>query len=133
MLHPRICDEADLPRNTAVMELDVSSLEDSRLEPYYREIPRYPTLQMDLAVVVDEDVESRDLETAIREAGGELLYEVRLFDLYRGGRLGEGEKSLAFNLVFCAMDRTLRDEEARSSFDAVVAALWERFGTRLRA
>lgn len=133
LLHPRICDEVDLPRNTAVMELEFSRLEESRAEPHFREIPRFPTLQMDLAVVVDEEVEARDLETAIREAGGELLYEVRLFDLYRGEQLGEGKKSLAFNLVFCAMDRTLRDEEARSVLEDIVFALERGYGARLRA
>ncbi len=133
MLHPRICDDIDLPRNTAVMELEVSVFEETRTEPHFREIPRFPTLQMDLAVVVDEEVEALSLERTIHEAGGELLYEARLFDLYRGEQVGEGKKSLAFNLVFCAMDRTLRDEEARSSFEAIVAALAERFGARLRS
>ncbi len=132
-LHPRVCDHADLPRNIAVMEIELSLFEAARLEPHFREIPRFPTLQMDLAVVVDEEIEASALEKAIRETGGELLYEARLFDLYRGEQLGEGKKSLAFNLVFCAMDRTLRDEEARASFEVIVTALRERFGARLRA
>ena len=133
LLHPRVCDEVDLPRNTAVMEIEFSPLEEEREEPYYREVPRYPALHMDMAVVVGEEVDAEELEEAIREAGGELLYEVRLFDLYRGEQLGEGKKSLAFNLVFCAMDRTLTDEEARRYFDRIVKALGAEFGARLRA
>lgn len=132
-LHPRIAEALDMKVELQVMELDVSVLaEAARTVPPYRDIPRFPAVQMDLAVVVREEVDAEEVERVIREAGGELLREMRLFDLYRGGQLGEGEKSLAYSLVFHAPDRTLRDEEARRVVEGIVRALGERLGARLR-
>ncbi len=132
-LHPRIAEALDLKSGVEVMELQVSALvEAARTVPPYRDIPRHPSSQVDLAVVVREEVESGEVEDIIREAGGELLREVRLFDLYRGEQLREGEKSLAYTLVFYALERTLRDEEVRRSLEAVVDALRTRLGARLR-
>jgi len=132
-LHPRVAEALDLPVGVEIMELDVSTLVKAAREvPPYREIPRFPAVQVDLAVVVREEVEAREVEGIIREVGGELLREVRLFDLYRGGQLAEGEKSLAYNLVFYALDRTLRDEEVRRSVEGIVRALGEKLGARLR-
>jgi len=133
LLHPRIAAEMDLPENTCVMELDMETIVTAAMTIMpYEEIPRFPSIQLDLAVVVAEDVDSLDVEEAIREAGGDLLREVRLFDLYRGEQLDEGEKSLAYGLSFYALDRTLKDKEARSAYEDIVKALGERFGARLR-
>ncbi|WP_458011808.1 phenylalanine--tRNA ligase subunit beta [Candidatus Solincola sp.] len=132
-LHPRLVEALDIKNGVEVMELDVSTLvEAARTVPPYRDIPRFPSVQMDLAVVVREEVDAAEVEGVIREAGGELLREVRLFDLYRGGQLAEGEKSLAYALVFYALDRTLRDEEAHQVVERIVKALGERLGARLR-
>jgi phenylalanyl-tRNA synthetase beta chain len=134
IIHPRVAEEAELPQSTAVMELDVGTIISAKPDLVtYREIPRFPSVQMDLAVVVREGVDAGDVEAVIREAGGELLRDVRLFDLYRGEQLGEGEKSLAFSLSFYALDRTLRDEEARSAYEDIVAALSARLGASLRS
>ncbi len=132
-LHPRVAEALDVPEGLEVMELDVSALvEAARTVPPYRDIPRFPAVQMDLAVVVREEIDAGEVERVIREAGGELLREARLFDLYRGEQLGEGEKSLAYSLVFHAPDRTLRDEEARTAVEDIVRALGEKLGARLR-
>ncbi len=132
-IHPRVAEEAELPQNTLVMELDVGDMiSAARGIVPYRDIPRFPSVQMDVAVVVGEQVDAQEVEALIREAGGELLREVRLFDLYRGEQLGKGEKSLAYRLSFYALDRTLRDEEARSAYDDIVRALSSRLGASLR-
>ena len=133
LLHPRVAADADLPENTCVMELDLAAVvAAAQAVVPYEEIPRFPSIQMDLAVVVAEDVDSLEVEGAIREVGGELLREVKLFDLYRGEQLDEGEKSLAYGLTFYALDRTLKDKEARSAYEDIVDALAARYGARLR-
>jgi phenylalanyl-tRNA synthetase beta chain len=133
MIHPRIASEADLPENTAVLEIELENLIKAALEPVpYEEIPRFPSIQMDLAIVVDDAVCEGDVEGVIKEHGGDLLREVRLFDLYRGEQLDAGSKSLAYSLSFYALDRTLRDEEVRSTYEGIIAALGERLGARLR-
>ncbi|MDD3718615.1 MAG: phenylalanine--tRNA ligase subunit beta [Actinomycetota bacterium] len=133
LVHPRVAAAADVPPNTAVLEIALDPLIAAALEPLpYEEIPRYPSIQMDLAVVVDGGVDAGEVEDVIWEAGGELLREVRLFDLYRGDQLGEGEKSLAFSLSFYALDRTLRDDEVRSVYEGIIAKLAGGLGARLR-
>ncbi|MFW6113919.1 MAG: phenylalanine--tRNA ligase subunit beta [Actinomycetota bacterium] len=134
LIHPRVAEEMTLPLNTAVMEIGMGELLDAVPERLmYKEIPRFPAVQVDIAVVVNDEVDSIEIERLIRKAGGKLLREVRLFDQYRGEQLGEGEKSLAYSLTFNAMDRTLTDEEARSSYDNIVEVLEENLGARLRS
>ena len=85
----------------------------------------------DIALVAEEAVPAGDLLDAIVSAGGKHLEEVRLFDLYRGDRLGLGKKSLAFALSFRASDRTLTDEEIAASMEKIQAAC-AKLGAQLR-
>jgi phenylalanyl-tRNA synthetase beta chain len=73
------------------------------------------------------------IAAAIEEAGGPLLQDARLFDVYRGGPLGAGERSLAYRLHFGAADRTLTEEEVDAAVAAIVGILAARIGARLRA
>lgn len=133
LIHPRVAREADLPERTALMELEVDSLiAEARDVTLYEDIPRFPSINLDIAVVVEEEVDSSQLEEVIRRAGGELLRGIRLFDQYRGEQVGEGMKSLAYSLSFYAMDRTLKDEEAQAALEDIVAALGEELGAKLR-
>ncbi|MEW6554955.1 MAG: phenylalanine--tRNA ligase subunit beta [Actinomycetota bacterium] len=133
LIHPGVAERVDLPTDTAVLEIDLAPLIAASLfTPPYRDIPRFPSIQMDLAIVVGEGVDAGDAEEVIWGAGGELLREVRLFDLYRGEQLRAGEKSLAYSMTFYALDRTLRDDEARSACDVIIAALEKNLGARLR-
>lgn len=88
---------------------------------------------MDIALVVDDGVAAADVVDAVRTGGGELLEDVRLFDVYAGEQVGEGKKSLALALRFRASDRTLKQEEATEARDAAVRAATERLGASLRA
>jgi phenylalanyl-tRNA synthetase beta chain len=93
----------------------------------------FPPVLEDLAVVVDEGVPAGEVENVMRQAGGELLAEVRLFDVYRGEPIPSGKKSLAFSLVAQAPDRTLTDAEAARLRSRVVQALEKELGAKLRA
>ena len=83
-------------------------------------------------MIVAEDVAADDVLSAVRDAGGELLHGVRVFDVYRGEQVGEGRKSLALALTFRAPDRTLTDEDVAPVRDKVVAALRQALGGELR-
>jgi phenylalanyl-tRNA synthetase beta chain len=96
-------------------------------------VPRFPPALQDLAVVVDEAVSAAAVLEAVRAAGGPLLADVRLFDLYRGAPVPAGQKSLALSLLFQAPDRTLTDVEVEAAKGRVLAALAERLQARLRA
>jgi phenylalanyl-tRNA synthetase beta chain len=89
-------------------------------------------VRQDLAVVVDEKRPADDVVAAVRAGGGALLEQVALFDLYRGGQVGEGNKSLALRLEFRAPDRTLTDVEVAERRAAIEREL-ARIGGRLRA
>ncbi|MQM24558.1 phenylalanine--tRNA ligase subunit beta [Glycomyces albidus] len=130
-LHPEVCDRLGLPRRTAAMELDLTALPLPDLAPA-PVISHFPATLIDVAVVVAESVPAGQVEAALREGAGELLDSLRLFDVYRDPKLGEGRKSLAFKLELRAADRTLTNEEGVAVRDAAVAVAAERFGAGLR-
>jgi phenylalanyl-tRNA synthetase beta chain len=98
----------------------------------YYPIPRYPAVTRDLAVIVNADVPTGELEEGIRESAGELLESVTLFDVFVSEKIGEGKKSVAYSLVYRASDRTLTDEEVNEAHERVVRYLEDVFGASLR-
>jgi phenylalanyl-tRNA synthetase beta chain len=87
---------------------------------------------IDLALVVRDDVPAAEVADALREGAGELLEDLRLFDLYTGPQVGDGRKSLAYALTLRAPDRTLTSEEAAVVREAAVAEAERRTGAQLR-
>ena len=130
-LHPAVCDALELPRRSCAMEvnLDAVALPEVARAP---RVPTYPPALIDVALLVDEAVPAADVQEALVAGAGRLLESVRLFDVYTGEQLGTGRKSLAYNLVFRADDRTLTAEEAVAARDAAVAEAAGRLGAELR-
>ncbi len=112
-LHPKVAEAYALgDRAMLAGELDVENLQAVTPGRYaYTPVARFPAALRDIAVVVDRDVTAERLVKEIRAAGGDLLRDVRLFDIYQGGSIPEGKKSLAFALTYQADDRTLTDKE----------------------
>jgi phenylalanyl-tRNA synthetase beta chain len=128
-LHPTL-----LEGEWGVFEIDLESLLAAVPERLvYEDVITYPAVRQDLAFVIDEDVRAGDLVDAAREAAGPQLREMKVFDVYRGGQIAEGKKSIAFSVAFQSSERTLSDEDARQLRDRIVGALAERFGAELRA
>jgi phenylalanyl-tRNA synthetase beta chain len=96
-------------------------------------VPTYPPVLEDLAVVVDEAVTSAVVEEVIRKGGGEYLVKVQLFDIFRGKQVGEGKKSLAFNLTYVAPDRTLTDKEVLNLRKKIIHLLDSELNAELRS
>lgn len=141
-LHPDVVDAFGLGGEAFVVELDLAELEAlGERTPHYRPIPRLPPVTRDVALVVSDDVSAEQVEGVIREAAGELCESVQLFDMFRGGSVPEGHRSLAFHLVYrdpkaaSAPDkaRTLTDREVDQRHAEVVKAATERLGGQLRA
>ena len=97
----------------------------------YEDVISHPAVYEDIAVTVPEEIEASAIRGAVRDGGGELLREARVFDLYHGEQVGEGHKSLALRLEFRAPDRTLTDAEVAEQRAAIETAL-ERLGGSLR-
>ena len=93
----------------------------------------FPAVFQDVSLVVDDDVAAQAVIDAVREGAGELLEDVRLFDVYTGPQIGEGRKSLTLALRFRAADRTLTEDEASAARDAAVRRAGERVGAVQRA
>jgi phenylalanyl-tRNA synthetase beta chain len=128
-LHPLVAREWDLDGGSA-FELDVDALSELTVAaPGYRPVSTFPAVIQDIAVVVAEDVPAADVNAVVREAGGDLLERVRLFDVYRGEQVGEGSKSLALRLEFRAPDRTLTDDEVAEVRRRIEGELGELGGT----
>jgi phenylalanyl-tRNA synthetase beta chain len=133
-LHPVVRESFGLPdMRVAVADLDLGALLAQvpttwLLEP----ISAYPAVLQDLAVVVDEHVPAAEVHRAIVGAGGFLLKEVRLFDVYRGHPVPPGKKSLAFALAFQAPDKTLRDATVAKQVQRIAGQLNRDLGAELR-
>lgn len=133
-LHPKVRERYDLPERPIVAaELDLEVILESIPEGYAVEpVPAYPPVLEDLAVVVDEEVQADEIEALLKGAGGHLLVDVKLFDLYRGEQIPEGKKSLAYSMVYQAPDRTLTDEEVAKIRARVIKKLESDLGAKLR-
>ena len=101
-------------------------------EPTFTPLPKYPSVTRDLALLCDEAVTVADLQNTITAAGGKLLRNVTLFDIYRGKGVAEGKKSVAFSLELRADDRTLTDADSEGVITKVLANLSEKLGAVLR-
>jgi phenylalanyl-tRNA synthetase beta chain len=130
-LHPKVVEALDLPPRTCAFELDLDGvpLRDARPAP---RVSPYPPVTVDVSLVAAADVPAAELAEALTVGGGDLLEDVRLFDVYTGAQIGEGRRSLTYTLRFRAADRTLTSEEANAARDAAVAVAVDRFGATLR-
>ncbi|MET9625126.1 phenylalanine--tRNA ligase subunit beta [Streptomyces sp. NPDC006464] len=132
-LHPRVVKALGLPARTCAMELNLDLVEAASEGPLKApRISSFPVATQDVALVVDAAVPADTVEAALRDGAGELLESVRLFDVYTGGQVDEGKKSLAYALKFRAADRTLTVDEATAARDAAVSLATERTGATLR-
>ncbi|KOX09039.1 phenylalanine--tRNA ligase subunit beta [Micromonospora profundi] len=130
-LHPTVVAALELPRRICAMELSLDALPVAPVTPAPA-VSGFPPALIDVALVVDESVPAEQVRRALEAGAGELLEDVRLFDVYSGAQLGEGRRSLAYKLTFRAPDRTLTVEEAVAARDAAVAVATERLGATLR-
>jgi len=123
----------DLSGRIFLAELDLERL--LKMVPatrYYEPLPRFPEIIRDIAVVVDEDVSNEQIYNAIVMAGGQLLKQVTLFDLYRGEPIPKEKKSLAYSLTYRAEDRTLTDEEVNEIHQRIQQRLEQELGAQVR-
>ena len=133
-LHPRKASSLDVDGRIAVAELELEPLRAAASRAFRLvEVPRFPPIRRDLAFVIDEDVPAGGVQAALEAAAGELLDRSLLFDVFRGGAIPEGRKSLAFALEFRAPDRTLTDQEVEPAVATIVDRLRTELGAELRA
>lgn len=132
-VHPLVAKNYGIDADIYAAELDFTALS-NLLAPAstYVPLPKYPAVSRDIAVVCDEALTVAELVGCIQKAGGKLLREVRLFDIYRGKGIEYGKKSTAFSLTLRADDRTLTDADSDGVISSVLKALETELGAKLR-
>lgn len=131
-LHPAVIERSGLPKGACAMELNLDAVPITETLPAPRVSP-FPAVFQDVSLVVDDGVPAQAVMDAVRDGAGELLEDIRLFDVYTGPQIGEHRKSLTFALRFRALDRTLTEDEASAARDEAVRCAAERVGAVLRS
>ncbi|MCL2757612.1 MAG: phenylalanine--tRNA ligase subunit beta, partial [Coriobacteriia bacterium] len=133
-IHPLVASDFDITAPVVAFELEKEALiSAARPARDYQNVSPYPAMSLDMAVVVSDDVTAERVMQVITSAAGDLLEDLRLFDVYRdAARLGAGKKSLAFSLVYRANDRTLTTEEVEKIHGKVLRKVAGATGAELR-
>ena len=132
-IHPLVAQNYGVDAELYCAELDFGQLLAAEgADPEYAPLPKFPSVTRDIAVVCDEAVTVGQLENAIRKGAKGLLKEVSLFDIYRGKGVADGKKSVAFNLVLRADDRSLTAEEADADVKSILETLEKDCAATLR-
>ena len=133
-IDPGVLDVHGIGERVAYLELDLDAILDlPHGQRIFRPFSLFPSSDIDLAFEVDEGVPASAVEDAIRSAGGDLLWSVRLFDVYRGSGVSEGRRSLAFALRLQAADRTLTDADVAHARQQIVDQVQATLAATLRA
>jgi phenylalanyl-tRNA synthetase beta chain len=131
-LHPQLQAWLDINQPVYVFEIQLDKVLEGCL-PKFEELSKFPEVRRDLAVIVDKSINAGDLVETIREAAGDYLRNLRLFDTYQGKGIDPQRKSLAFGLTFRHSSRTLNDDEITAILSQVIELLNKRYQAVLRA
>ena len=130
-LHPSLENELDLS-TTWVAELDQTAVLQSYVSNF-TELSRFPSVRRDIALLISDNINVRDIQQLIEQTGGELLDSTWLFDVYTGQGVEDGKRSLAFALLWQHPSRTLEDAEIKSGMDNIIQVLENTYQATLRA
>ena len=132
-IHPLVASGYGVDAEVYAAELSFEALYDSHGgKPEYQPLPRFPSVDRDIAVVCDKDITIARLTDCIKRGGGELLRSVKLFDIYTGSHIPDGKKSTAFSLRFRSNEKTLTDAESDEAVKKVLERLAEELGAVIR-
>ncbi|MBR6709384.1 MAG: phenylalanine--tRNA ligase subunit beta [Clostridia bacterium] len=132
-VHPTVAATYGLDSGTLLAALDFETLfTHSSNEIEYKPLPKFPASTRDFSFVCAEALEVGHIEEIMAKAGGKLVEDIRLFDIYRGPQIGEGNKSVSMRVILRAADRTLTVEECDKAAAKIIAALDKELGIKLR-
>lgn len=127
-VHPKT-----LKDDVYVMEISLSKLIKDIKPIKYKEASKYPEIKKDIAFIVPLKMTNEEIETEIKRAGGRLLTNIEVFDVYTGENVGNDEKSIAYNLTFQSPERTLTDEEVMNAFNNIIEKVETKLNVKLRS
>ncbi len=133
-VHPLVSASLDVKDRMYLCELDLEVLNEVADYSYkFQEIAKYPPVERDIAVVLDESVLAADILRAVEKGGGNMLCDKYIFDIYRNPlAIGQDKKSVAIKLIFRLADRTLTEDEVNGKINRILTKLSQEFGATLR-
>ena len=132
-VHPELLDNYDIGKRAYLAEVNITKLvKYSKANKKYVEVPKFPAVERDIAVIVDEIVEVGQIEKIITKKGKKLLESAKLFDIYRDEKIGKGKKSVAYSLIFRDKKKTLSDEEINATMNDIIIELEKNLHAELR-
>ena len=132
-VHPIVCQNYGVKTKVYYAKINIDKLvRYSREDKKYVPVPKYPAVERDIALIVDEEVEVGKIEKVIIKKCKKILEDIKLFDIYRNEKIGENKKSIAFALTFRAQDKTLTDEEINGAMDTIISDLSKELNAELR-
>ena len=133
-VHPLVMQNYGVSVDTYAAELDFDAIfELSNTEKHYKSLPKFPASTRDFSFVCDKELEVGKIEKIMATAGGKLVEDVKLFDIYTGPQVGTNKKSVSLRVVLRAQDRTLTVEEAEKVSEKILKALDTQLGINLRS
>jgi len=133
IIHPEVADAFEAPEKACFFEFEsMAFINAAKTERVYKQIPKFPGISRDIAVVVNKDVAVGDILRTCKSAGGKLLKEVEFFDVYEDSKLGDNKKSVAVSLIFRDDTKTLADTDIQAPYDAILAKLEKTYDAHLR-
>lgn len=126
-VHPNIT-----KKDIYVFELNLNSLYGKTSKLKYKEAFKYPSIQKDMAYIIDKGIDVGDIIKTIKKASNKTLQEVSVFDVYEGENISSDKRSVAFNLVFNGIDRTLTDDEVMEVFNKIIDKVTSTYKAELR-
>ena len=131
VLHPEIEKKLSLNSKTLVFEINLAKINFKKV-PVAQDLSKYPSNKRDIAIIVSNTIPAAEIISVCKQAGGEQLIKVNLFDVYQGDNINEDQKSLAISLILQDKSRTLEEEDITNIVSKCVTALQNRFKALLR-
>lgn len=132
-IHPEVLENYGIEKRAYLAEINLSKIAKySKANKKYVEVPKFPAVERDIAIIVDEKIEVGQIEKIITKKAKKLLEKMQLFDIYRNEKLGENKKSVAYSLIFRDKNRTLSDDEINVVMENIISELKKTLSAELR-
>ena len=132
-VHPEVLLNYEIEKRAYIAEVNLTKLvKYAKQNKKYVEVPKFPAVERDIAIIVDEKVEVGQIEKIVTKKAKKLLEEIKLFDIYRDNKLGENKKSVAYSLIFRDKNKTLNDEDVNKIMEQIILELENTLGASLR-
>ena len=132
-VHPIVLDNFDLPSNVYIGEFNFDEIIlQTKLNRKYKPLPKFPSIERDIAIVVSDEISAGQIDEIIRTKGAKLVEKVELFDVYKGSQIEDGYKSLAYKIVYRSDEKTLTEKDISKAHNKILNSLANQAGAILR-